>query len=93
MSWLELDDHHLLRADRIIVVANANLAAGKRLLASVKGTRFQVELTAGRRRRTLLLLDTGHVVISALPVADIRQRLAQSGGWSQPAAQDGAAEP
>lgn len=75
MSWVELDQYHLVRADTIVVVANATLAGSKRLLASVKGTRYQLELTAGRRRQSLLLLNSGHLIISALSVEEVKRRL------------------
>ena len=79
MNWLELADTGLVRPERIVAVGPADAAGMARLLRVTPQDRIVV-LTGGRKRRSVLVLDSGHVVVTALTVEEIRDWAARAGG-------------
>jgi regulator of extracellular matrix RemA (YlzA/DUF370 family) len=85
-NWIDLDGQGLLNGQRIVAVGNAHSAGMRRLLGAVPDEKV-VDLTGGRRRQCLVVLDSGHVVITASTL----QRL-QSGlfmGYASEGAEEG----
>lgn len=68
--WIDIDGQGLVYAERVVSVGPAQSAAMKRLLGATPLTHLVV-LTGGHKRRTLLLLDSGHVVVTALEIAEV----------------------
>jgi len=77
MNWIPIAEEGIVISDRIVAVAPAETAPMRRLLAMVPITQL-VLLTGGQRRQTVLLLDSGHVVITALSVDEVERLLWQS---------------
>lgn len=74
MLWIELDDDGVVIAERIVAVGQAESAPMRRLLDIVPPEKVIV-LTGGRRRQAIVILDSDHVVVSALSVAELLARL------------------
>ena len=70
MIWLELEQQGIVNAGRIVAVGGAQPAGMKRLLGAAPPEHI-VDLTSGQRRQSLLVLDSGHVVITALSVEEV----------------------
>ena len=70
--------------DRVVAVGRVDSAPIKRLLTVVPQTRVVV-LTGGRRKKTAVFLDSGHAVITAVPLQEIKRRLELA--WQQDARQ------
>ena len=86
MQWLEIEDQGLVLVDRIVAVGASDSAPVRRLIATLPLTKV-VSLTGGRRRRTVIVLDSDHVVLTALSVTQVRLLIAQAqlkqpGTWS-----------
>jgi regulator of extracellular matrix RemA (YlzA/DUF370 family) len=77
MHWIRIHDQGLIPADRIVAVGRAESAAARRLLGAVPLERI-VGLTAGRRRQSIIILDSGHVVLTGLAVGEIEALLAKA---------------
>lgn len=75
MSYIVLDGYGFIKAERILTVGKADSAPMRRLLASLPRDKV-VFMTGGRRRQAVILLDTGHAVVTALTVAELEERLA-----------------
>ncbi len=69
-NWIAIGDVGVVAADRIVAVGPIESAPIKRLVAALPLARIVV-LTGGRRRQSVLVLDSGHVVVTALSVAEI----------------------
>lgn len=78
MSIVLLGEYGFVKAERILTVGKVNSAPMRRLLASLPREKV-VYLTGGRRRQSVVLLDTGHAVVTALTVEEVRARLAEAG--------------
>ncbi len=76
-------------ADRVIAIVAPNSAPMKRLKDEAREQHRLIDATYGRRTRSIIVLDSNHIVLSAVQAETISQRYAQlreSGG-------DGAALP
>ena len=83
MRWIMLADG-VVALDRIVAVGRVESAPVKRLLSVVPQTRIVV-LTGGRRKETVLFLDSGHAVITAVSLTEIKRRLELA--WQEDARQ------
>lgn len=75
MSYIALDGYGFIKAERIVTIGRADSAPMRRLLASLPREKV-VYLTGGRRRRSVVLLDTGHAVVTAMAPEALHARLA-----------------
>jgi extracellular matrix regulatory protein A len=70
-------------AERIVAIVSPNSAPMKRLKDEAKKEKRLVDATHGRRTRSILVMDSNHVVLSAIQSDTISQRYAALN--SQPA--------
>lgn len=75
MSYIDLDGYGFIKTERIVTIGRVDSAPMRRLLASLPREKV-VYLTGGRRRRSVVLLDTGHAVVSAVAPEVLHARLA-----------------
>lgn len=61
-------------ADRIVAIVAPNSAPMKRLKDEAKEAKHLVDATHGRRTRSIIILDSNHVVLSAIQAETISQR-------------------
>ena len=73
-GWIQIGTVGMVLADRIVAVGPVESAPIKRLLAALPLDKIVV-LTGGRRRQSVLVLDSGHVVVTALDVAEVEAAL------------------
>ena len=63
-------------ADRIIAIVSPNSAPMKRLKDDAKDEKRLVDATHGRRTRSIIVMDSNHVILSAIQAETISQRYA-----------------
>ena len=68
MSWLSIEKEGIIATHRIVAVGLIESAPIRRLIQTTEETHIVI-LTGGRKRRSVLILDSGHVVITALTIA------------------------
>lgn len=56
----------MVRADRIVSMMSADAAPIKRMVQFARDEGRAVDGTCGRKTRTVLVMDSGHLVLSAL---------------------------
>ena len=74
MDITEIENQGLVMTKRIVAVGLADSAGGRRLISALPD-HLVVNLTGGRKRQILIVLDSGHVVLSALPLSQLQDRL------------------
>ena len=72
--WITIPNQGLVCVDRIVAVGPASSAAMRRLLGATPLAHV-IGLTGGRKRHSILVLDSGHVAITALEVEEIERLL------------------
>ena len=66
-------------AERVIAIAMPNSAPMKRLKDEAKEDKRLIDATHGRRTRSIIILDSNHVVLSAIQAETVSQRYATMG--------------
>jgi len=63
-------------ADRVVAIVSPNSAPMKRLKDEAKEDRRLIHATHGRRTRSIIVMDSNHIVLSAIQAETISQRFA-----------------
>lgn len=75
MKLLNIGFGNMVAAERIIAVVAPDSAPVKRLIQEARDSGHLVDGTAGRRTRAVLMMDDGHLVLSAVQPETIAGRL------------------
>ena len=60
--------------DRVVAIVSPNSAPLKRLRDEAKDDKRLIDATHGRRTRSIIIMDSNHVVLSAMQAETISQR-------------------
>ncbi|NLB83323.1 MAG: DUF370 domain-containing protein [Synergistaceae bacterium] len=61
-------------AERIVAIINPSSAPIKRLKEEARGEGFLVDATQGRKTRAILIMDSNHIILSAIQPETIAHR-------------------
>lgn len=75
MKFISVGYTNVVNADRIVTVVAANSAPAKRMVQEAKDVSRCIDATSGRKTKSVIIMDSDHVVLSALQVNTIKQRL------------------
>lgn len=73
-AWITLGDYGVLRRSRIIAVGSNQSTPLRRMVTALPLSKVII-LTGGKKRQSIILLDTGHAIISHLTVAEVNAEL------------------
>ena len=63
-------------AERVLAIVTPNSAPMKRLKDEAKKEKRLIDATHGRRTRSIIVMDSNHIVLSAIQAETISQRYA-----------------
>lgn len=75
MKLLNVGFGNMVAESRIVAVIAPDSAPVKRMVQEARDGGHLVDATAGRRTRAVLMMDTGHVVLSAVQPETIAGRM------------------
>ena len=75
MQLINIGFGNIVSANRIISIVNPDSAPIKRLVQEAKDSKMAVDATSGRRTRAVLIMDSGHVILSAVQPETVAARL------------------
>ena len=75
MQLINIGFGNIVSANRIISIVSPESAPIKRLIQESKDKGNAVDATCGRRTRAVLIMDSGHVILSAIQPETIASRL------------------
>ncbi len=67
MKFINAGYSNLIASERIVLVAAPDSAPVKRLMQDAKDDGRAIDLTCGKKTKSVILTDTEHVILSALP--------------------------
>jgi len=56
---------NMINSDRIIAVIGAEAAPTKRIITAAKEKNLAVDATCGKKTRSVIIMDSGHIILSA----------------------------
>ena len=75
MQFLNIGFGNIVAASRILAVVSPESAPIKRLTQEAKERSMLIDASFGRKTKSVLLMDTDHVILSALPPETLLGRL------------------
>jgi len=66
---------NVVAANRVVAIASPNSAPVKRLKDEARDEKRLIDVTHGRKTRSVLITDSNHVILSAVQTETISQRL------------------
>ena len=60
--------------DRVVAIVSPNSAPMKRLRDEARNDKRLIDATHGRRTRSIIVLDSNHIVLSAIQAETVSQR-------------------
>ena len=75
MSFINIGYGNIINSDRIVAMVSPDSAPSKRLMQNAKENGKVVDASQGRKTRTFIVTDTGHLVLSALQPDTIAGRI------------------
>ena len=71
---------NMVNASRLVAMVSPDAAPVKRIVQDCKKNGTLIDATHGRRSRTVLIMDSGHVVLTYLQAETVAARLSETGG-------------
>ena len=75
MQLINIGFGNIVSANRVITIVSPESAPIKRLVQEAKDNKMAVDATCGRRTRAVLIMDSGHVILSAVQPETVASRL------------------
>ncbi len=75
MRFVNVGFNNILNAERIVAIIGADSAPSKRLLQDAKDMGRAIDCTSGRKTRSILVMDSDHVILSAIQTETLAARL------------------
>ena len=65
MKLIDVGYGNRINSDRIVAVVGADSAPAKRIVSAAKDKNTAIDATCGKKTKTVIVMDSGHVVMSA----------------------------
>ena len=80
MKLINIGFGNLVAAERVVAITSPDSAPIKRLVQDAKEEGRVIDASCGRRTRAVLILDSDHVILSAIQTETLWNRLDQEVG-------------
>lgn len=75
MKLVNIGFGNIVSANKIVSIVSPEAAPVKRIVQEAKEAKTAIDATCGRRTRAVLVMDSGHVILSAVQPETIAARL------------------
>ena len=75
MKLINIGYGNMIAKHRVMAVVSPDSAPIKRMIQEARDRGFLIDATYGRRTRAVLILDNDHIVLSALQVETVAERI------------------
>ncbi len=75
MKLINIGFGNIVSSDRIIAIVSPESAPIKRLVQDARDSGNAVDATCGRKTRAVLIMDSGHIILSAVQPETVAGRL------------------
>ncbi len=75
MKFISIGYGNLVAAERVVALISPESAPVKRLIGDAKSQGRIIDVSCGRRTRSVIITDTEHVILSAIQAETIANRI------------------
>lgn len=80
MKMINIGYGNMVSASRIVTVVSPDSAPIKRLIQEAKDDGRAIDATYGRKTRAVIVMDSGHIILSSLITDTLAARINENGG-------------
>lgn len=80
MKLINIGYGNMVTAERIVTIVSPESAPIKRLVQEARDDGRAIDATYGRKTRAVIVMDSGHVILSSLITETLASRINESGG-------------
>lgn len=75
MRFINVGFNNVINAERAIAVISSESAPAKRMIQEAKDSGRAIDCTCGRKTRCIIIMDSDHIILSAIQNETISSRL------------------
>ncbi|MBR2848730.1 MAG: DUF370 domain-containing protein [Clostridia bacterium] len=75
MRFINIGFSNMISAERIVALASPESAPIKRLIQDSRESGRAIDCTCGKKTKSVLIMDSDHVILSALPAETLAARM------------------
>lgn len=80
MKMINIGYGNMISASRIVTIVSPDSAPIKRLIQEAKDGGRAVDATYGRKTRAVIIMDSGHIILSSIVTETLASRINETGG-------------
>lgn len=80
MKLINIGYGNMVSAERIVTIVSPESAPIKRLVQESRDDGRAIDATYGRKTRAVIIMDSGHVILSSLITDTLAARINENGG-------------
>lgn len=88
MQLVNIGFGNIIAANKIVAIVSPESAPIKRMIQEAKDAKTAVDATCGRRTRAVLIMDSGHIILSAVQPETVAGRVDKDITPAQPVTED-----
>ena len=75
MKFVNVGFNNVINSDRVIAVISSDSSPAKRLIKDARDSGRAIDCTCGRKTRCIVIMDSDHIILSAMQNETISARL------------------
>ncbi len=75
MKFINIGYGNMVSSDRIVTIVSPESAPIKRLIQEARDNGKAIDATYGRKTRAVIVMDSGHIILSSLVTETLASRL------------------
>lgn len=75
MQLVNIGFGNIIAANKVVAIVSPESAPIKRMIQEAKDAKTAVDATCGRRTRAVLIMDSGHIILSAVQPETVAGRV------------------
>lgn len=75
MKLVSIGFGNMISAERLIAIVSPESAPIKRVISESREKKILIDATYGRRTRAVIIMDSGHIILSALQTETVAGRI------------------
>lgn len=80
MKMINIGYGNMISASRIVTIVSPDSAPIKRLIQEAKDSGRAIDATYGRKTRAVIIMDSGHIILSSIVTETLASRINETGG-------------
>lgn len=80
MKMINIGYGNMISASRIVTIVSPDSAPIKRLIQEAKDGGRAIDATYGRKTRAVIIMDSGHIILSSIVTETLASRINETGG-------------